>query len=125
MSVGAVSVCGHVSGSGEGAAERVIAAIERSVYGRGERLDQIVDAGMTTAKRGQAFAMVLAVTLVAAGLVFLVLGNNVAGAICISTPTVLLVQTFWPRRSRDDNSSDGEPGAWSPAAPVRLRASGR
>lgn len=100
-----------------GAAERIIAAMERSTYGREDRLDRVVTAAVVVAKRGQWFAMSLAGILVLAGIAFLVRNQVAAGAVCIGIPTVLLVKAFLPTSGRPRDGDD-ESGENAPVGPL-------
>lgn len=59
-------------------------------------MQQITDAVIVTSKRGQGWAIFLAVVSIIAAIVFFALGNNFAGGGLLGPALIVLVGAFFP-----------------------------
>lgn len=75
------------------------ASIIDTVYRAPERRQQqALDSVTETSKRGQGWAIALAVICVVASIVFFALGNNVAGSVLLGAPLIAMLGMFLPHR---------------------------
>ena len=81
-----------------GAAERIVRVYEVQFVDASQRDDRIVNAELADGRRGQTWAIILALICIAASIVFFARGNLVAGGILLSPPVLLLIGSFLSRR---------------------------
>ena len=76
-----------------GSAQRVL---EATLLEPENRISRLADAEIETARRGQGWAIFLALACIVIATVFFARGSNVAGAAFMSYPLVMLIGTFIP-----------------------------
>lgn len=89
------------------APERFFKMVEAQTVDPSKRMDKLVDAEISEARKGRISAVTLMVFFFGAAVVFFGLGNNIAGGLLLSVPVLGFLQSLLPTtRPKREKPSD-------------------